>query len=293
MTDVPNIDSQPSCRQCTTGRQNQLFARLWQPVDQPTVGCVVIVHGLGEHGGRYEPVVRQLASFGWASLVADLPGHGRSPGRRGHAPSYFGMLRDIDAMRSTAQQMLPTVPQVLLGHSMGGNLAANYVIRRSELDASLGALAGLVLSGPMFLPTNPPNRTQVFAAWATGYLVPWLTVRTPVDINKLTRNPSTAKAIRSDDLVHGRISVYIATQLLAQGRFALDHAAAIQMPTLVMHGEKDPITSYRASESFAIRAGEHVKFVSFPGMLHEIFHETEAVKVYQTLRSWLTKLVGG
>lgn len=251
---------------------------------------MIIVHGLGEHGGRYQPVASELARFGWASLAADLQGHGNSPGRRGHASSYFGLLQDIDAMRSTVQRQLPASPQVLLGHSMGGNLAANYVLRRGELDATLGQLSGLVLSGPMFLPTNPPNRTQVFAAWLTGHALPWLTVRAPVDINKLTRNPSTAAALREDALAHSRISVYVATQLLAQGRFALDHAASINIPTLIMHGEDDPVTSYRASQSFAIRAGKQVQFVSFPGMLHEIFHETDAAIVYDTLHTWLDQL---
>ncbi|MGV3486150.1 MAG: alpha/beta hydrolase [Planctomycetaceae bacterium] len=276
--------------QCTTGRENRLAARLWQPDGPTTRGCVIIVHGLGEHGGRYEPVASQLAGAGWASLAADLQGHGKSPGRRGHVPSYFGLLQDIDAMRQTVRTTMPDAPQVLLGHSMGGNLATNYVLRRRELDPALPPLAGLVLSGPMFLPTNPPNRAQVFAAWLTGYLVPWLTVRTPVDINKLTRNPATADAIRNDQLAHGRISVYVATQLLAQGRFALDQAGGIDVPTLLMHGEDDPITSYRASESFALRAGDHVKFVSFPGMLHEIFHEANAATVFETLLDWLSKL---
>ena len=257
----------------------------------PIVGCVIMVHGLGEHSGRYRAVAEQLARCGWASLIADLPGHGMSPGRRGHAPSYLGLLQDIDAMRLTMQRLYPTTPQVLLGHSMGGNLAVNYVLRQGELDASLEKLAGLVLSGPMFLPTNPPNRTQIFAAWLTGFLVPWFTVRTPVDTGRLTNNPDTVKLIREDPLMHGRISIYLATQLLAQGRFALDHAASVDVPTLLMHGEDDPITSFRASESFAIRAGEQVKFVAFPSMLHEIFHETNSEVVFQTLCQWLEKQI--
>jgi len=276
---------------CQTGQGDRLFARMWTPATTPIVGCVIIVHGLGEHSGRYRPVAEQLARCGWATLAADLPGHGMSPGRRGHLPSYFGLLQDIDAMRLTMQRLQPAMPQVLLGHSMGGNFAVNYVLRQDELDASLEQLAGLVLSGPMFLPTNPPNRTQIFAAWLTGLLVPWFTVRTPVDTDKLTNNTETVKSIREDPLMHGRISIYLATQLLAQGRFALDHAASVNVPTLLMHGEDDPITSYRASESFAIRAGEQVEFAAFPSMLHEIFHETNSEVVFQKLRQWLGKQI--
>jgi len=272
---------------CQTGSSGNLFARWWVPTQTSVKGCVVIVHGLGEHSGRYASLANELASDGWASIAMDLPGHGKSPGRRGHASSYVGLLKDIHAVRRTATNRFPGLPQILLGHSMGGNLAVNYVLRQSELTQPNPPLSGLVLSGPMFLPSNPPTRTQIFAAWATGYLIPWFTVRAPVDTSKLSRNPDTLTALKKDELNHNRISVYLATQLLAQGRFALDQASKIAIPTLVMHGEADPITSFRATESFAIRGGEGVKFVSFPGMLHEIFHETEAELVFQTLHDWL------
>jgi alpha-beta hydrolase superfamily lysophospholipase len=251
---------------------------------------MVIVHGLGEHGGRYRVVATELAKSGWATLVPDLYGHGESPGRRGHAPSYFGTLQDIHAARETAAALTKSVPQVLLGHSMGGNLVANYGLRRSEFPRSLPDLRGMILSAPMFLPTKPPTRSQIFAAWLTGYLVPWFTVKAPVDTSKLTKNPDTIRKLRDDPLMHGRISVYLATQLLAQGRWALDSANSIDLPTLVMHGEEDPITSFRASESFAMRGGEQVEFKSFPAMLHEIFHETNAEIVFDCLRDWLLTL---
>jgi len=270
-----------------TGRNGDLFARWWIP--ENVLGCVVIVHGLGEHGGRYEGIAQRLGGAGWATLVADLRGHGRSPGRRGHASRYVDWLQDIEAMRLTAAERFPHVPQVLLGHSMGGNLATNYVLRRTELHKPLPPPVGLVLSGPMFLPFNPPTRPQIFAAWATGYVVPWLTIRAPVDTSKLSRNPETVNELRSDPLCHNRLSVYLGTQLLAQGRYALDHAKELTVPTLLMHGEDDPITSFRATESFAIRAGDVATFVNFPKMLHEIFNETEAEVVFQTLVHWLER----
>jgi len=176
---------------------------------------------------------------------------------------------------------------VLLGHSMGGNLAANYVLRRKEIAPSVCDPIALVLSGAMFLPQNPPPRPQIFAAWLTGYLLPWWTIRAPVDSNKLTRNQSIVKAIREDPLIHNRLSLYLGTQLLAQGRHALDHADRIDLPTLVMHGEDDPITSFRASESFAIRAGELAEFVPFAGMLHEIFHEPDRQTVIDLMIKWM------
>jgi alpha-beta hydrolase superfamily lysophospholipase len=273
-----------------TGVRGELHARLWRPADRELQGCIVIVHGLGEHGERYQGLAQRLAESGWATLTADLPGHGRSPGRRGHIRSYRGLLADISTMLGAAAAQLPGLPLVLLGHSMGGNLAANYILRRREIAPEAPEPVALVLSGPMFLPQRPPPRPHIFAAWLTGYLLPWWTVRAPVDTDRLTHNRDIVQAIREDPLMHNRLSLYLGTQLLAQGRHALDHADRLDLPTLVMHGEDDPITSYRASESFAIRAGSVAKFIAFSGMLHEIFHEPDRDRVFEALQQWLSDL---
>jgi len=271
------------------GFAGDLHGRCWRPDLSPTCGCVVMVHGLGEHGQRYHALAADLAINGWASLTADLPGHGQSPGRRGHIPSYRRMLVDISTMLDAAAERFPSLPLVLLGHSMGGNLAANYVLRRKEVAPDAAEPVSLVLSGAMFLPQNPPPRPQIFAAWLTGHLLPWWTIRAPIDSSRLTRNQTIVEAIRDDPLMHSRLSLYLGTQLLAQGRHALDHADQIDLPTLVLHGEADPITSFRASESFAIRVGGHARFVSFAEMLHEIFHEPDRDQVIQVLLDWLSK----
>ncbi len=273
------------------GHRERLFARFWTAPNSSPRGLVLCVHGLGEHGGRYAPVAERLTAAGWAALALDLPGHGHSPGRRGHIASYDALLRDLAFMRHQLEQRLPGLPQIMLGHSMGGNLVINYVLRRQRFEPQLPTpcqpLRGFVLSGPMFLPHRPPPRPQILAAWLTGYLVPWLTVRAPVDFNKLSRAPENAKRIERDPLMHGRISVYLATQLLSQGRYALDHANFVDLPGLVMHGQADPITDCRASEAFAIRAGGQVRFIPFPEMLHEIFHEQRNDFVFDSLLSWL------
>ena len=277
------------------GIRERLFARLWNSDQLTPRGVVFCVHGLGEHGGRYAPVAERLTQAGWTVLAVDLPGHGHSPGRRGHITSYDGLLREFAHIRQQLDQRLPTLPQFMLGHSMGGNLVVNYAIRRqrfeSQLNDSCSPLRGIVLSGPMFLPHRPPPRPQILAAWLTGHIIPWLTVRAPVDFKKLSRAPENAVMIERDPLMHGRISVYLATQLLSQGRFALDHADRIDLPTLLMHGQSDPITDCRASEAFAIRGGEQVRFVAFPEMLHEIFHEQKNSFVYETMLTWLNQQV--
>lgn len=273
-----------------TGRHGQLCGQRWTPQTEDPLGTVVMVHGLGEHSQRYRPLAADLASHRWASLTADLPGHGRSPGRRGHIRSYRSLLAEIAGMLQSAAAALPGRPLVLLGHSMGGNLAANYVLRRRDVAPQAPAPIGLVLSGPMFLPTKPPPRPQIFAAWLTGHLLPWWTIRAPVCSDQLTRNQAEIDRLANDPLTHRRLSLYLGTQLLAQGRHALDHAAQIDLPTLVLHGTDDPITSHRASESFAVRVGPHAQFIPLHGMLHEIFHEPDRHRVIAALAQWLDAL---
>ncbi len=209
-----------------TGGSGQLRGRLWIGGQDP-IGVVIVVHGLGDHGGRYETLAKHLVEEGWSLFVFDLPGHGQSPGERGRVDSFDGLLADIASARRTVGDRLPNLPQVLLGHSMGGTLAINYVLRRSELSPQPEPLAGLILCAPMLLPPAPPPRPHIFAAWLTGRLLPWIRVSRPVDVEALTSDPEQAAAIRNDPLMHSRITIYLATQLLSQGRWALDHAQTL------------------------------------------------------------------
>ena len=134
-----------------TGQHGQLHGRFWA-ADGDTRGGVIIVHGLGDHGGRYRELAQSLTAQGWAVFAFDLIGHGRSPGARGRVDRYDRLLADIAHARETMDNLLPGKTQVLLGHSMGGNLALNYLLRRHHFQPVRSDLAGMALCGPMLLP---------------------------------------------------------------------------------------------------------------------------------------------
>ena len=139
-----------------TGRNKTLPGRLWSRDGSPRA-VVIVVHGLGDHSGRYQEFARHAVEANIAVFAFDLPGHGLSPGRRGHFERYSDVLLDISAARATVAERFPDVPQFVLGHSMGGNLVINYALRRSAPDDSDSVhLAGLILAAPMLLPPNPP-----------------------------------------------------------------------------------------------------------------------------------------
>ena len=276
----------------TTGRHGQLHGRLWRG-DTAPVGVVLVVHGLGDHGARYQALAASTVAKGWCTYAFDLPGHGRSPGGRGRVDSFSGLLADIEAACKTISRKFPGIPQVLLGHSMGGNLVLNYLLRSWEETGSSSAKPdGIVLCGPMLLPPDPPPRPHIFAAWLTGYLMPWIQIERPVDVEMLTSDREQANLIREDPWMHTRISLYLATQLLSQGRWALDHARRIDVPALVMYGVDDALIDRSACQNLAIRAGEHVTLRQWEGLRHDLFHDRRSEDVFKVISAWLGRHLG-
>jgi alpha-beta hydrolase superfamily lysophospholipase len=259
---------------------------LWSADGSPQ-GVIVAVHGLGSHVGRFEVLARYVTSQGWALWAFDLPGHGRSPGSQGRVDSFAGLLVDMAVARRDVRDRLGGLPQVMLGQSMGGNLVINYALRRQQIEPQTDSLAGLILAAPMLLPPNPPRRPHIFAAWLTGHLLPRLCIDRPVDPSALTSVADEARAIRNDPLMHSRISVYLGTQLLAQGRWALDHARQIDIPTLVLHGEEDRLIDRSACEHLPIRIGDLATSVSFPQQRHDLFHDRGSAAVLACIGVWL------
>lgn len=272
-----------------TGRSGRLHGRLWIG-DRDPAGVVIMIHGLGDHGGRYETLAEHLLASGWSLFAFDLPGHGLSPGGRGRVHSFTGLLADIAAARRTVRERFSSLPQVLLGHSMGGNLALNYALRRDARQSDADELAALVLCAPMLLPPTPPPRPQILAAWLTGHLLPWLRVNAPVDVGALTSDPVHARAIGSDPLMHSRITIYLATQLLSQGRWVLDHARDIETPMLIMYGDLDELIDRSACDHLQMRSGSPANLVRWPGGRHDLFHDQDARQVMGSLSQWLRRL---
>ena len=265
-----------------------LYARLWSRGDGRDLGVVILVHGLGDHGGRYQSFARRMIQRRWAVFAVDLPGHGRSPGRRGTAKSYDTILRIISSARMLMRDTLGDVHQFLLGHSMGGNFAVNYVLRKGEFDPqAMPDPSGLLLIAPMMMPPSFLDRSQIFAAWGTGQLFRWIRISKPARIEQLTRDEEVGQQIQADPLQHSHISLYLATQLLAQGRFALDRASAINIPSLVIHGDEDELIDQAACRNLALRMGNQGNFKRWPGGRHDLLNDIDADSVADELARWM------
>ncbi len=249
----------------------------------PLRGVVLLVHGLGEHAGRYDELARRLNSWGFAVRGYDQYGHGESGGVRGGLPSDNRLVEDLaDVLSSTRKRMDTGLPLILLGHSMGGLVAARLVA------LGLARVDGLVLSSPAFDPGL--NAIQQLLLAVLPSIAPNLRVRNGLDPTWISHDPKVVQAYRHDKLIHDRISGRLARFIADGGAATLGAAPLWQVPTLLLYAGADKLVSPRGSAAFAQAAPARVVTAHcFEGLYHEIFNELEREPVYARLQQWLDR----
>jgi alpha-beta hydrolase superfamily lysophospholipase len=263
-----------------TADNTPIFAQGWQPADAP-VGVVCLLHGLGDHSSRYAHVARTLGDARLATLTFDHYGHGQSGGKRGHAPGYDSFLKNIERLLAEARRRFADRPVFLYGHSMGGNLALTYALRRRP------PLAGVIASSPWLRLAQPPPRAQVAAARLASRIAPAFALRTNLNPDHISRDPAAVTAYATDPLNHNRCSVRLFTACHYAGQWALAHAEEFTLPLLIFHGSADRITCPHASREFAAAVPAGCTFKVWDNLYHETHNEPEQVAVLQTVIDWL------
>ncbi len=265
----------------------QLHTWHW-PSAAPTRGQVLLVHGLGEHAGRYAHVAAALNAAGWDVHGWDHRGHGRSEGRRGDIPDPDALLRDtarvIDAVRKPGQRF------VLLGHSMGGAVAARFAAEALAPHPAAWSrpLDALVLSSPALDPGLSGLQKALLAVAST--LAPGLAVGNGLKPEWICRDPAVVRAYVADPLVHDRITARLTRFIVDGGAASIAAAPRWQLPTLLMWAGADRCVAPRGSESFAAAAPQNIVTAKpWPGFSHEIFNEPEQAEVLAALTAWLSR----
>jgi len=260
----------------------QLTLRDWPLTDPAAMRAqVLIVHGLGEHSGRYEHVAHKLNSWGYAVRSFDLWGHGLSDGARGSMRDDHALLDDLAAVVDhTRKTMAAGQPLVLLGHSLGGLLAARFVsLRMRPIDA-------LVLSSPALDPGL--NSVQKLLLATLPAIAPNLRVGNGLQVKYLSHDAAVVAAYQADPLVHDRICARLALFIAQAGRAVLATAPQWSTPTLLLFAGQDKLVSPQGSRDFLkLAPGAIVQSLCFDGLFHEIFNETEADGVFAALQQWL------
>ena len=264
----------------------------WPRPAGPLRGSVLIVHGLGEHGGRYGHVAAHLAGCGWAVIGYDQRGHGRSGGPRGGLPAADSLLADLGQMVRHARSAVPG-PLVVLGHSMGGLLVARY---GAEALAPRPArwwqpVDALLLSSPALDPGMSVAQKLLLAVAAP--LAPNWALGNGIDPAWLCSDPAVVKAYLADPLTHDRITPRLARFIVDGGALLRRLAPRWATPTLLFYAGADRCVAPRGSAAFAAAAPPAVlQAQRYDGFAHELFNEPGQARVLADLTSWLNTRFG-
>lgn len=262
----------------------EIFFQKWIAVNAKAV--IILVHGLGEHSGRYENLLKSLEDKKISLFAIDHRGHGKSDGKRGHIDSFMDYVYDLKLFLEFIKEENKGLPVIVFGHSLGGVIAAKYAMTYPD-DLSM-----LVISSPGFAPAFK------VPAWKTGIAsffssrISSLTFPNGLSAADLSHNADTVTAYENDPLVHNKVTARFIVEFIRAGQECLNNAGSIKKPLLVFHGKEDHIADYKASEQFYNdTSSNNKKLFIFEGLYHETMNETdeERTKVLNDVTGWILK----
>ncbi|MGH2857373.1 MAG: lysophospholipase [Solirubrobacteraceae bacterium] len=264
------------------------LALAWQRWAAPERrALVVIVHGAGEHGGRYEHVAHRLVGEGFDVWALDHRGHGRSDGARALIDRVDHAVSDLDAFVVQASAAAAELPLFMLGHSMGAMIALRYCLSHQD------RLAGLVLSGALAAleGVSAPLR-------AVGRLLSVVAPRAPliaIEPALISRDPAVVEAYRADPLVHhGKLPARTAAEIADAVESFPGTVGAITLPTLIVYGTADALCPPAGSTMLGERIGaDDLTVTAYEGLFHEVLNEPERERVIADVLGWLSARTAG
>ena len=256
-----------------------IFWQSWTPGQ--VTGVVVLVHGFGEHSGRYGHVVERLNALGLRVYAPDHHGHGRSDGARAVIERLDIAVADLDALVVLAAAANPGLPVFMLGHSMGGLIALRYAVAHQD------RLSGLLLSGPLAAYDGTPAPLR-FVGRMLSAVAPRVGVMA-IDPELVSRDPAVVAAYRADPLVHhGKVPARTAAEFVAAIDALPGSVGAIRIPVLLMFGTADRLCPPAGSEMVAAQIGSgDITVKRYDGLYHEIFNEPERDAVLDDVAGWM------
>ena len=262
-------------------RSTQIFYQAWLP-EGDIKAVLPIVHGLGEHSGRYLNVVDHFVPLGYVVYGLDHIGHGKSGGPREFVEHFDDFSDTFTQYMNMVKQWQPGKPIFLLSHSIGGLIAAYYLLdHQAEFQ-------GAIFSAPVVKVASHVSKTTVFMARALSLLAPGAGVL-PVDPSTISRDPEVVKAYVADPLVfHGKTTARLAAEMLRALIRVSGETDKITLPFLAMQGGGDKLVDPDGAQILYERAGSKDKTLKvYDGLYHEIFNEPERAVVFKDIEDWL------
>jgi acylglycerol lipase len=247
---------------------------------------VILVHGLGDHIRRYSHLASSFLKNDFGFTGVDLPGHGKSDGRRGNLNSFDLTDEMLDIIIKEHKKTFPGVPVFLYGHSLGGPIVLKYILQKKP------AIKGAIVTSPWLRLSYEPNKFKKSVAGIMNKLIPSLIQPSGLNVSHISRNQEIIDAYKADPLVHNKISVGLFYSAVAAANYSLDHAEDLKIPLLLFHGSDDLITSPDGSREFASRT-PMAELKIWEGGYHELHNEVFKEEVISFIEKWInTKLQG-
>ncbi len=263
----------------------KLFGQCWLPKGAPRA-IILLAHGYAEHLGRYEHVAKTFTDAGLAVYALDHWGHGRSDGARGFVPHFSVFLDGMAALLDMVQHRHPKTPRILLGHSMGGLIAAHHLLHHQS------AYCAAILSGPAVQPGTPPSAATQIIGRLLSAIAPHMGL-IALEAEAVSRDPQVVADYLADPLVyHGKMSARLASEMLRAMMEIQEKAVAIQCPLLVVHGSLDRLAAPSGGAALVQAVSSSDKeFRALNGLYHEVFNEPEREEVLAGVLSWITSRI--
>ncbi|MBW4422787.1 MAG: lysophospholipase [Myxacorys californica WJT36-NPBG1] len=263
-----------------------LYYQSWHP-EEPSQAVVTLVHGLGGHSGVFQNAVEYLVPQGYEVYALDLRGHGRSTGQRGYINAWAEFREDLRLFLRFVRTQRTSCPMILWGHSLGGTIVLDYVLRSPH------EIQGLIATAPALGKVNiSPVRLTI--GRLLSRIAPRFSLKLKIPTNLGSRDPQIAASYLVDPLRHEYGSARLATEYFATVRWIYSHASELQIPLLIMHGSSDRVTLPEGSRAFFQRVifpdKEHREY---PGNYHDLYVDSDYEEVFSDLEDWLERhLIG-
>ncbi|MGI6226584.1 MAG: lysophospholipase [Peptococcales bacterium] len=261
-----------------------LFAQVWEPKGEISA-VTLLVHGIGEHSGRYEFLANKFNQESIAIFAFDLRGSGRSEGPRGHTPSYQMFMSDIDCLLKIVEERYPRKPKCLYGHSLGGNLVLNYSLKYNP------PLCGAIVTSPWLKLVFDPPLFKIILGEVMDKIWPSFSQENGISAHHLSHDSEVVRKYMADPLVHNKISTRLFFEATRAGHWALECSEKLTLPLLLMHGTNDQITSPEASKAFFENQGSNCTLKLWEGQFHELHNEVIKEDVINFTLNWLKKYI--
>ena len=259
-----------------------IYIQSWLPSDKP-IALMVVVHGFGEHSSRYGT---HFAEFYTSSNIGifsfDLPGHGKSYGKKGYIANPSSLFKIIDLLIKQIKDEYPQTPLFLYGHSFGGEVTLWYTLVRNPL------VNGVIITSPLIGPKDTVPPLKLLLAKLMDKIMPSFSLDNGINPNLLSRDAEVVEKYVNDPLVHRQISAKSGMMVINRGQWILEHAKDNRNNMLVMVGSSEGIVNKDAIDQFC-RSTPNITYKIWPGFYHELHNEPEKKQIFDFSLKWLMK----